>query len=150
MADTNTRDDVHLIAAKRLRSVGLRYSNSRRAVVDVLYDTERPLTIPEILERDGKLSQSSVYRNLSELASSSVVHRIVAGDNYSHFELDQDLTSHHHHLVCTNCGRVEDFSTPAHLEEELDKALQKVARKSKFSVQRHRLDLLGTCEACSA
>ena len=77
----------------RLRGAGLRYTRSRRRVVEVLAGTDRPLTIPDILARAGTLAQSSVYRNLNELIDAGVVHRIVAGDEFSHFELAEELTS---------------------------------------------------------
>jgi Fe2+ or Zn2+ uptake regulation protein len=103
-------EDLHTTAAQRLRAAGLRYTASRRSVVDILAVSDRPLTIPEILGQDRSLAQSSAYRNLTELIGAGVVHRIIAGDEYSHFELAEDLTSHHHHLVCTSCGRVSDVT----------------------------------------
>ena len=78
-----------------------------------------------------------------------VVHRIIAGDEYSHFELAEDLTHHHHHLVCTHCGRVEDFVASDELERNLHDALDVVAGSSGFTVQHHRLDLVGTCADCT-
>lgn len=144
-----TTDDVHATAAQRLGADGLRYTASRRAVVAVLAATDRPLTIPEILGRDTSLAQSSAYRNLTELISVGVVHRIVSGDEYSHFELAEDLTSHHHHLVCTGCGRVTDVVLSDVLESSIDAGLDEVARSHGFRADHHRLDVLGRCDACT-
>jgi Fe2+ or Zn2+ uptake regulation protein len=142
-------DDLHTTAAQRLRGDGLRYTASRRAVVDVLARTDRPLTIPEILDAEPSLAQSSAYRNLTELIGAGVVHRIVSGDEYSHFELAEDLTSHHHHLVCTSCGRVTDVTLSDELESSLDHALAQVAGSQGFTAEHHRLDVLGRCAACT-
>lgn len=142
-------DELHTTVAQRLRSVGLRYTRSRRQVIEVLAATERPLTIPDILQQADGLAQSSAYRNLTELIDAGVVYRIVAGDEYSHFELAEDLTHHHHHLVCTHCGRVEDFVASDELEHNLHGALDVVASSSGFTVQHHRLDLIGTCADCT-
>ena len=144
-----TDPDLHTTAAQRLQGSGLRYTGSRRRVVSVLDDADRPLTIPEILELDDSLAQSSAYRNLNELIRAGVVHRIVVSDEFSHYELAEDLTSHHHHLVCTRCGRVQDFVATDALEEALDGALRKVARAQRFQVQHHRLDLVGVCVDCA-
>lgn len=144
-----SRDELHTTAAQRLRSGGLRYTSSRRAVVDLLAASDRPLTIPEILEEDRSLAQSSAYRNLNELINAGVVHRIIAGDEYSHFELAEDLTSHHHHLVCTRCGRVTDVELSAELEQQLTVALDTVAGAEGFTAEHHRLDVLGRCGACA-
>jgi Fe2+ or Zn2+ uptake regulation protein len=141
--------DVHATAAQRLRAAGLRYTASRRRVVTVLAGTDRPLTIPDILEHDGSLAQSSAYRNLGELIGAGVVHRIVSGDEFSHYELAEDLTHHHHHLVCTRCGRVEDFAPSDRLEAALHAALGDVARDAGFTMELHRLDVVGVCPACS-
>jgi Fe2+ or Zn2+ uptake regulation protein len=126
----------------------LRYTTSRRAVVAILATTDRPLTIPEILALDDSLAQSSAYRNLTELIGAGVVHRIIAGDEYSHFELAEDLTSHHHHLVCTSCGRVSDVTLTDAVEATLDAALAKVATAQGFRAEHHRLDVLGRCAGC--
>lgn len=141
-------DDLHTTAAQRLRSSGLRYTTSRRAVVDLLAASDRPLTIPEILQADPSLAQSSAYRNLTELIGAGVVHRIVAGDEYSHFELAEDLTSHHHHLVCTSCGRVTDVTLSDRIEASLDRALEEVAAAQGFTAEHHRLDVIGRCSSC--
>lgn len=148
MTSPITDEELHTTAAQRLRSSGLRYTSSRRAVVDVLSDSDRPLTIPEILEVDASLAQSSAYRNLTELIGAGVVHRIISGDEYSHFELAEDLTSHHHHLVCTSCGRVADVTLSDDLETSLDRALARVARAEGFEPEHHRLDVLGRCADC--
>ncbi len=142
-------EELHTTAAQRLRSAGLRYTGSRRAVVGVLARSDRPLTIPEILGEDGSLAQSSAYRNLTELIGAGIVHRIVAGDEFSHFELAEDLTSHHHHLVCTRCGRVADVTLSDELEASLDVALAKVAEQQGFHAEHHRLDVLGLCADCA-
>ncbi len=141
-------DELHSTAAQRLRDTGLRYTGARRALVDVLATTERPLTIPEILERDSSLAQSSAYRNLTELIAAGVVHRIIAGDEFSHFELAENLTSHHHHLVCTSCGRVADVTLSDDLEASLDEALDRLAASNGFRADHHRLDVVGHCASC--
>jgi Fe2+ or Zn2+ uptake regulation protein len=145
-ADT---EELHTTAAQRLRTSGLRYTASRRAVVDILAASDRPLTIPEILRVEPALAQSSAYRNLTELIGAGVVHRIVAGDEFSHFELAEDLTSHHHHLICTSCGRVADVTLSDRLEASLDRALEEAAATQGFTAEHHRLDVLGRCSACN-
>ena len=142
-------EELHTTVSHRLRAAGLRYTRSRRQVVDVLAGADRPLTIPDILDQAECLAQSSAYRNLTELIDAGVVYRIVAGDEYSHFELAEDLTHHHHHLVCTRCGRVEDFVASEELEQNLHGALDDAASSSGFTVQHHRLDLVGTCADCT-
>jgi len=142
--------DLHRTAADRLGRDGQRYTLGRRAVVGLLGDTDRPLTISEMLERDGALAQSSAYRNLSVLERAGVVHRVVASDEFTRFELAEDLTGHHHHLICSNCGAVADFTIAPELETTLAEAFTDVAAATGFRTEHHRLDLLGTCARCAA
>ena len=144
----SSSEGLHEAVAERLQRAGLRYSSSRRRVVSVLAAADRPLTIPDILHRDPSLAQSSTYRNLAELISAGVVYRIVAGDEHGHYELSEALTHHHHHLVCSRCGRVEDFSPSEVLETTLRTALEKAAAAAGYVMERHRLDVVGTCPSC--
>jgi len=141
--------DVHELAAVRLRAHGQRYTRSRRAIVDNLAATDAPVSIPQLLDRDRSLAQSSTYRNLTELEQAGVVHRIVTADEFSRYELAEDLTEHHHHLICSHCGDVRDFMVPPGLEQDLDRALDRIAADHGFTADNHRLDLVGTCATCA-
>ena len=143
-----TGPDVHDIAATRLRRNDQRYTAGRRQLVTLLVEGEGPLTIPQILAADPSLAQSSVYRNLSVLEEAAVVVRIVTSDDFARYELAEDLTEHHHHLICATCGDVADFSLAPAVEADLDGALRRAARRARFAVDHHRLDLVGVCAGC--
>lgn len=141
--------DLHEGVADRLGSAEQRFTRQRRQLVEILDGASGPLTMPEVLERGAGLAQSSVYRNLVVLEQAGVVRRIVTDDEFARFELAEDLTGHHHHhLVCTECGSVEDFTVPHELEEALDAALVSAAARHGFDAESHRLDLLGRCRDC--
>jgi Fe2+ or Zn2+ uptake regulation protein len=140
--------DVHAVAASRLRSLDQRYTRARRALVDVLLAADAPLAIPHLRERDPSLAQSSAYRNLSVLESAGVVHRVVTADEFARYELAEDLTEHHHHLICSSCGEVRDFTAPARIEDDLERTLRRIATRHGFEADHHRLDLVGTCANC--
>jgi Fe2+ or Zn2+ uptake regulation protein len=136
-------------AAARLRAHDQRLTDGRRQLIDVLASADRPLTIPEILRRRRGLAQSSVYRNLVVLEEAGVVHRFVTHDEFARYELAEDLTGHHHHLVCATCGRVEDIPASAALEKSVAAAIEHAARTSGFRTSHHRLDLVGVCARCA-
>lgn len=141
--------ELHDLAAVRLRALAQRYTGGRRAIVDVLARADAPLSIPQLLERDRSLAQSSAYRNLAVLERAGVVHRIVTSDEFSRYELAEDLTGHHHHLICSTCGDVRDFTMSSELERDLDRALDRIASAHGFAADHHRLDLVGTCASCA-
>ncbi|HCV34248.1 MAG TPA: hypothetical protein DGF10_06230 [Acidimicrobiaceae bacterium] len=146
-------DDLHVTVGRRLRAAGMRYSRSRRLVVDALAAAGRPLTLPEILESsrpvDGRaLAQSSAYRNVGELVDAAVVRSVFSGDDHARFELHESLTGHHHHLVCDGCGRIEDFEVPDEFEQQVA-GLVAVAEENGFRVDAHRFDMVGRCADCA-
>ena len=143
-----TGADLHDVVAARLRDAGQRYTTGRRAIVDRLVGAGQPLTIPEVLA-GSSLPQSSAYRNLAVLEQAGAVHRIVTSADFARYELAEDLTEHHHHLICSTCGTVEDFTAPPALERSLHKAVTAVEESTGFAAQHHRLDLLGTCKDCA-
>ena len=136
--------------AARLGRVGQRFTRNRTALVRVLADAERPLTIPEIAAADPGLAMSSIYRNLTTLDQVGVVHRVITAGDHAHYELAEDLTEHHHHhLICSSCGGVEDFEAPAMLEKSLQDATRRIGRRTGFRTERHLVDLIGLCADCS-
>ena len=141
--------DLHETAHGRLRTIGQRYTSGRRTLVDVLASAGRPLSIPDILSAGRSVPQSSVYRNLTVLEQARVVRKVQGGDDFSRFELAEDLTRHHHHLVCVSCGSVDDYTVPPQLERTMALTLDEVAAETGFQAQFHRLDLVGVCARCA-
>jgi Fur family ferric uptake transcriptional regulator len=139
--------DLHDVIASRLRHDGQRYTTGRRRLVEVLDASGRPLTAAEVFEV-GELAQSSAYRNLAVLESAGVVHRVSGADEFSRFELTEDLTEHHHHLICTSCGSVADVTADDQVEQSLAAAMTSIAASTGFRADHHRLDLLGRCASC--
>jgi Fe2+ or Zn2+ uptake regulation protein len=140
--------DAHEVAAERLGRLGQRYTAGRRALVDVLVGADAPLTILEIVAGGRALAQSSAYRNLTVLEQAGVVGRITSGQEHARFELAHDLTGHHHHLICSTCGIVRDFTVSDGLEQQLELTMRQTAELNDFDVELHRLDIVGVCAAC--
>ncbi len=132
-----------------LRLDGQRYTSNRRTVVGLLAGSDRPLTIPEILHVEPRLAQSSLYRTLALLEEVGVVHRVTGSDEFARYELAENLAGHHHHLICSACGSVVDFTVSPQLERSLHQALGRVADAQGFRPDHHRLDLVGVCAACA-
>ena len=140
--------ELHATVAERLRAVAQRYTPVRRAVVDVLASSGRPVSITELLGARSDLAQSSVYRSLTVLEDAGVVHRMLGPDGLARHELAESLTEHHHHLVCTSCGTVEDVPASVRLERTVAKAVAQAAAATGFRPLTHRLDLVGLCARC--
>src|SRR5215207_2718606 len=144
-----SQEDLHDAVAARLRTAAQRYTAGRRQLVELLAEAPRPETIPEILLRAPALAQSSAYRNLVVLEECGVAHRVVTSDERSRYELAEDLMGHHHHLICTGCGRVDDFTVSPQMERSLEAALERAVEGTGFRAAAHRLDVIGTCASCA-
>jgi Fe2+ or Zn2+ uptake regulation protein len=120
-------------------------------MVDALTNLDRPATIPELMATSPGLAASSAYRHMTVLEQAGVVRRIVlGGDDHARFELAEALTDHHHHhLICSRCGAVDDFTVPAKLERAVSDALDEVAANTGFKATDHRFDLIGLCAKCA-
>ena len=142
--------ELHRTADQRLQQDGQRYTANRRALIDALGGSDRPLSMAELLDRSTGLAQSSAYRNLAILEEAGVVHRLLSADDTARYELAEDLTGHHHHVICDSCGSILDIDAPPELEHGVHALAESVARTHGFRVEHHRLDLVGTCAACAA
>jgi Fur family ferric uptake transcriptional regulator len=139
--------DTHHKVSSRLGQADYRYTSGRQSLVGILAGAGQPMSMPEILAA-ARLPQSSAYRNLTVLENAGVVRRIVTQDDFCRYELAEDLTGHHHHLVCERCGLVEDFTLSKNFEASLDATLLRTALKRGLEIVGHRLDVYGLCQAC--
>ena len=141
-------DELHRGVEARLREVDQQYTANRRAVTSVLATADGPMTLPEILGADRSLAQSSAYRSLAVLVDAGIVRRLVHGNDHAHYELAEQLTEHHHHLVCDSCGTVVDVTLPERVETAMDRSFVEAAGKHGFVASRHNVDIYGVCAAC--
>ena len=141
-------ETLHGLVERRLREVSQRYTSGRKAVVEVLANAGHPLSIEDIGELAPRLPRSSAYRHLVDLQQCGVVRRVAANDDYYRFELAEDITEHHHHLMCTLCGRVIDVTPTPAFERAMANYLDDLSTSNGFVSNDHRLDVLGACATC--
>lgn len=141
--------ELHRLVDERLRGRQQRYTPVRRRIVDALLVSQSPLTLPELLVDEPSLAQSSAYRNLAVLEEAGVVRRLVHGPDHARYELAEDLTEHHHHLICEQCGRVQDVALGPQIESSLEAALAQLGRAEGFVPRHHAIDIYGLCSTCS-
>lgn len=141
--------EVHAAVDEQLRRTRQRYTLGRRQLVELLLHADRPVTIPELIEHGARQSQSSLYRNLAILEQCGAVHRLASTDDVARYELTEELSEHHHHVLCSVCGRLEDVTLPPRIERALAEAAEAAHEQHDFVVDSHRFELVGTCAACS-
>lgn len=133
-------------AAERLRSAGLRVTDSRRAVVDALH--ERPHSSADALytlvaRSLPGTSLQSVYNALGDFVDAGLVRRIEPSGRPGLFELRVD--DNHHHLICSACGEVHDVDCVVG-----DAPCLTPAETHGFRVEVAEVTFWGLCPACAA
>ena len=96
-----------------------------------------------VMEADRSCRFADV-RNLAVLEQADVVHRIVTNDDFARYELAEDLTEHHHHLVCRHCGFTVEVDGP-----EVERWSHEVADTHGFDDVSHTVEIFGTCRDCA-
>ena len=142
-------------AKKALKQAGCRVTKQRSRILRVLEGSAQPMSIYAIVRQlgHGGANQATVYRSLRALEYAGVVRQVDLRHGHAHYELA--ALGDHHHLVCWECGRVEDFvlqlegsgsSTDCGADAIIGRAL---AQSRHFSqIEDHAIELFGTCEAC--
>lgn len=129
-----------------LRQHNLPVTAQRLAIAEVLLSSDRHLSAEEVaseLERRGrKVGTATVYRAIDTLVESGLVVERDFGEGFRRFEPARDVP-HHEHLVCTQCGKVEEFR-----DERLERMTTIIAESRGFARQRHRLMIHGICRDC--
>ena len=98
----------------------------------------------------GDVPLSSLYRSLTVLSEAGVLERSHGPDGMARFELAEWLRGHHHHLVCIECGSVEDIDVGAADEDALGALADRIATARGFVTRGHRIDVEGICGRCAA
>ncbi|HXN59429.1 MAG TPA: Fur family transcriptional regulator [Acidimicrobiales bacterium] len=142
-------DDLHDLVEICLKRIDQRYTPGRRAIVEFLASHGHPVSISDIAAELPEVPRSSAYRHLVDLQSAGVVRRIAASDEFARFELAEDLTEHHHHLLCTSCGRVIDVTPTPAFERTVDRVVEELAARQGFHPTSHALDIIGKCASCA-
>ncbi|HEY7468405.1 MAG TPA: Fur family transcriptional regulator [Acidimicrobiia bacterium] len=134
---------------ERLAKSGVRYTGGRRQVVAVLERADGPMSAAELAEElKGRVPVSSVYRTLAVLEEAGVVEPHHGARGLTRYEMAEWLAGHHHHLVCIECGAVEDIQLSRSLERQLETVVDQVSAVSSFNAVGHSLEVDGRCKRC--
>ncbi len=125
-------------------NLGLKKTKARYAILHIFEEEKRPLDVVEIdhylKKHEINVDRATVYRMLETFLEKGIVYRLEFGEGKFRYEL---AGSDHHHLVCENCGRIEDISDCGIEEWE-----KKIRLKKQFLVKHHSLEFFGLCEDC--
>ena len=125
---------------------GLKNTPQRRLIVDVFFTSGKHLSTEELYDRvravDDGVGQATVYRTLKLLCEADLAREMHFGDGTARYEPITD-DSHHDHLICTVCGRNQEF-----VNEDIERLQEELAARYGFVLTSHRMYLYGVCDKC--
>src|SRR5574338_1082225 len=129
--------------SKSLKSIGLKATYPRLKILDLFQSAEqRHLTAEDVyrlLIGEGMdIGLATVYRVLTQFEQAGLLERHYFESGQAVFELNQG--NHHDHLVCLQCGNVEEF-----YDAEIEQRQKRIAEERGFSIKEHALYLYADC-----
>jgi len=128
-----------------LRQHSYKLTPQRRVVIQAIASNQDHLTPTAIYERVHQHHPSigfvTIYRTRELLAQLGLICELHAGGSCRSYTIS--APGHHHHLICSNCSRVIDFTGC-----ELGKVEQDLSSKTGFRIEGHLLEFIGLCQAC--
>src|SRR5687767_15626992 len=130
-----------------LKSTGLKATLPRLKILDVFQKgSQRHMTAEDVfrvlLEERSDIGLANVYRVLTQFEQAGILTRSHFDSGKAVYELNEG--THHDHLVCTSCGRVEEF-----YDAEIEKRQQVVSKGKGWILQDHAMSLYGLCANCA-
>ncbi len=139
----------------KFKGCGYKITVGREAILDILSKAKKHLSAEDIYMKVHStyptIGLTTVYRTLEILVKLGFVYKFDFGDGRARYELSEGEKgeNHHHHLVCTHCNGVFDYTD--FIDEEL-KLLQEtekgLAKKYSFRITNHLIQFYGICEKC--
>ncbi len=140
-------DDVLENFKKLLKQNKLKYTTQRELILKIIYDNSGHFTPEDIYNLikenhpDIKLGIATIYRTLTLLEDANIVSSISFGTQGKKYEFG--LKEHHDHLVCLECGGIEEF-----FDDTIEKQQEIIAKKFNFKMTNHIMKITGICKAC--
>jgi len=133
-----------------LKRHGHKLTPQRRAVIHALTSNQDHLTPAAIFDTVSQdhpgIGLVTVYRTLKLLAELGLICELHTSDNCPSYTAG--TPQHHHHLICSGCGKVVDFTGANIIEHDLATLETRLSRESGFRIDDHLLELTGLCRVC--
>lgn len=132
------------IGIKLLKEKGFKITPSRLEIISVFINNQKPMDVSFVFNKlKNKFNEVTVYRTIYSFEKCGILRKVDLRKDSVFFEFNED---HHHHIVCLNCGEIEDFKE----NKDIEKILEKVIGESKKfkNIKEHSLELFGYCKFC--
>lgn len=128
---------------KLLNKHDLKITQARISLLELMEKESKPLDsqfLIDTLKLGLQVDRVTIFRILNVLTEHGILKRLEFGEGKARYELN---TKDHHHLICQNCGSIEDIS-----DCNIDALEKEIIRKKNFLVKLHTLEFYGLCKNC--
>lgn len=132
---------------------GYRITLPRRLIVQLLKQVAGHPNAKELYLRINKkhpeIGLTTIYRTLDLLVQLRIINKFDFGDGLARYELSSLCRQHHHHIICTKCCQIIDYSDSLEKENYIEKLEEEISARYKFSISDYEIQFYGTCEKCN-
>ncbi len=131
-----------------LKNTGLKATLPRLKILEIFQTgTQRHMTAEDVfrvlLNERSDIGLATVYRVLTQFEQAGILERSHFESGKAVYELNEG--THHDHLICTSCGKVEEF-----YDAEIERRQQMIAKDKGWIMQDHAMSLYGLCGDCAS
>jgi len=122
----------------------MRVTKSRLRVINAITINGSAFTIDELNSQLKDVGRATVFRTAKMLLASNIICRVKAIGGQVSYKLNDNWSRHHHHLICADCDRVQDFDSPV-LEQEIERLFG-----NDIHIVNHEVSIYFKCRSCDA
>ncbi len=132
------------VIESRLKSSGYKMTPQRRAVIEAVAWSQDHLTPAALNDKlqDRRVGLVTIYRTLEILENLGLICEVHSGGSCHSYTMG--ASGHHHHLICSDCGRVVDFES-----RDLGSLKRRLSQETGFKISEELLEFLGQCGQCA-
>lgn len=128
-----------------IQEVDLKVTPARVATMKLFESHNTPIDVLHVtshLQKDLGIDRVTVFRIINTFVEKGLIKKLEFQEGKARYELNKE---EHHHLICQNCGKIEDV-----LDTVIPDFEKKIEKKHKFLIKSHSLEFYGLCENCQA
>lgn len=129
-----------------LNKNNLKLTSQRVDILRIFLSIEKHLSAEDLYKiiktKNPEIGYTTVYRTMKLICDAGLAREVDFSDGFKRIEHNFGH-NHHDHLICLKCGKLFEV-----FDADIERLQERLAKKNKFSVVRHKMDIFGYCQSC--